>query len=107
VLPGVAMPFIVVDEDGRDTLVCKSSSRASSYKVNKPSHGLNFILHEALQAEISDISFVILIISLKSLCLVRITEEVNTELDNDDEMCSLECRNITVQYSLDLLCPER
>ena len=35
VLPGVVMPFIAADEDGRDTLVCKSSNRASSDRVNE------------------------------------------------------------------------
>jgi len=37
-LPGVVMPFIAADEDGRDTLVCKSSNRASSNRVNELLH---------------------------------------------------------------------
>jgi hypothetical protein len=36
--PGVVMPFIAADEDGRDTLVCKSSNRASSNRVNELLH---------------------------------------------------------------------
>jgi hypothetical protein len=45
VLPGVVMPFIAADEDGRDTLVCKSSSRASSNKVNELLCTCSFLLN--------------------------------------------------------------
>jgi len=43
-LPGVVMPFIAADEDGRDTLVCKSSNRASSNRLNELLHSCYFCL---------------------------------------------------------------
>jgi hypothetical protein len=61
-LPGVVMPFIAADEDGRDTVVCKSSNRASSNRAYKLLHSCYLSLYGAFYAKTNDDSFVILII---------------------------------------------
>lgn len=53
------MPFTAADEGGRDTLVCKSSSRASSNKrINHCIVAIS-VSYKAVQAEIDDDGFVI------------------------------------------------
>jgi hypothetical protein len=59
VLPGVVMPFTAADEGGRDTLVCKSSSRASSNKRMNHCIVAMSVSYKAVHAEINDDGFVI------------------------------------------------
>jgi hypothetical protein len=53
------MPFIAADEGGRDTLVCKSSSRASSNRRMNHCIVAISVSYKAFQAEIIDDGFIV------------------------------------------------